>query len=168
MLDLLNEAENMEDDSIDVEPPKTKRPKLLLGASANSNKDDEDKPVPIFISAENLSPKEMIGVPLLITKLAATIFHRLYNADNNIEEFNDSVPTEYYEPGYDLKAVGLSITSPPEKVEIINFSSNGLFAITNPPTVIVVTGTTSTMIIGFRGSQTVPDAIRDINFQPTC
>jgi len=158
MLDLLNEAEKMDDASIDDEPPKTKKPKLSLGASANNNTD-------VFISVENLPPKEMTGVSVFLTKLCASICHRLYDHDNNIEEFNDLVPKEYYEPGYDLGAVGLSTTSPPEKVEIIKFSSNGMYAITNPPTVIVVTGTT--MTIGFRGSQTLPDAISDINFQPT-
>jgi len=170
LLDLVEKMKKTVDDSdsIEDEPPKTKKPKLSVGASFNSNnnnnKDDDATYVPTFISTENLPPKEMTGVSPFFTQLCATICARLCNDKNNIEEFNDLVPKEYYEPGYDLEAVGLSPTNPPETVQIIKFCSNGMFAITNSPFVIMVTGTT--MIIGFRGSHGLVDAIRDINFQP--
>jgi len=160
LLGLLNEAKKTEDDSIDdEESPKTKKPKF--------NKDDDnDKYVPTFISVENSPPKEMTGVSVFKTKVCATVCGRLYNYDkNNIEEFNDLVPKEYYEPGYDLESVGLSTTNPPETVEIIKFCSNGMWHVAMPPSVIMVTG--ATMIIGFRGSASLLDWIRDVNIQPS-
>jgi len=133
------------DDSIEIEPPETKKPKLSLGSSASSSSSNKNEGDGKFISEKNMPPKEMTGVSIFLTKLCASISSRLYNIDNNIEMFNDLVPKEYS-----------------ETMEIIKYSSNGMYSITNVPYVIVVTG--ATMIIGFRGTHGALDLIHDLGF----
>ena len=83
-------------DSIEIEPPETKKPKLSLCSSASSSSSNKNEGGGKFISEKNLPPEEMTGVSIFLTKLCASISSRLYNEDNNIEMFNDLVPKEYF------------------------------------------------------------------------
>jgi len=106
-------------------------------------------PAPIYLKVPT---KEMTGVSPFMTQLCATISSDLY-AGNTKEDFTDLTV------GYSLADVGLTEETSPK---VILYSNNGIFEVTNPPFSIVVCD--KTMIIGWRGSYTIMDWVRDFGF----
>jgi hypothetical protein len=61
--------------------------------------------------------------------------------------------------GYNLADVGLTVETAPK---VILYSNNGIYEVTNPPYSITIVD--KTMIIGWRGSATIMDWVRDFGF----
>ena len=100
-----------------------------------------DPYVPQYI--EHLPQKNMTGLEPDLVQLLSTISMQLYNNESSVEQFNftgnkyGTINSTYYE-------------------------SNGIFECTNSPFVVVVVD--HTLIIGWRGSTTLFDWIRDFSF----
>ena len=86
---------------------------------------------------------DMTGVDETTTRICAALSGQIYTAKSKYD--------------FDLSISG-------RVVEVILFDDNGILAETTPPIAIAITG--NTMIIGWRGSQTLMDWIMDFAFAP--
>jgi len=99
--------------------------------------------------------KEMTGVSPFLTRLCATISADIYRNEDLTKEFNGIIDGD----GGSYTAKGSGLTKPPE---VLLYENNGIYDDTNPPVVVVVAD--QTMIIGWRGSHTIMDWVRDFGF----
>lgn len=101
-------------------------------------------------------PPSMTGVSIFLTRLCATISADCYNPNNSVMDFTNNLSTGY------VGDLGLPEGAVPPPVEVVRYANNGIFANTNPPFAIVVTG--HTLIIGIRGTYSLMDVDRDAAF----
>jgi hypothetical protein len=101
--------------------------------------DDDDNYVDLTANIRNLPTKEMTGVEPEIARLCSTISHQLYSKKSK-DEF--------------------ALCTKDMKTEVLLYDRHGVFSETTSPFGVFVTG--KTMIIGWRGTNTLVDGINDI------